>query len=137
MTDPDYRVRDAASQAWAEWEDHHISIGTGGVHRDPTWDDNEERHVFATLVTHYWAHDGFLSPPILDRMERLQGIPGTLIHGRLDVSGPAIVPWRLHQAWPGSELIIDEGEGHGGEAMVESWCRANTRHADRIDAEGA
>lgn len=135
MTDPDYTVRDAASRAWREWEDHHVSIGTGGVRRDPELDDEEERLIFATLVTHYWAHDAFLSPPILDRMERLHGIPATLIHGRLDVSGPAIIPWRLHQAWPGSELIIDENEGHGGEAMVESWCTANTRHADRIVAE--
>jgi proline iminopeptidase len=135
MTDPDYDVRDAASRAWREWEDHHVSIGAGGVHRDPTVHDGEERRVFATLVTHYWANDAFLSPPILDRMERLNGIPATLIHGRRDVSGPAIVPWRLHRAWPGSELIIEEGEGHGGDVMVESWCAANTRHADRIGAE--
>lgn len=133
-TDADHKVRDAASRAWREWEDHHVSIGTGGVHRNPTRDDEEHR-VFATLVTHYWSHDAFLSPAILAQMERLHGIPATLIHGRLDVSGPAIVPWRLHGAWPGSELIIDEHEGHGGAAMVESWCDANTRHADRIEAE--
>ncbi len=134
MTDPDQAVRDAASRAWREWEDRHVSIGTRGVHRDPTLDDHEERLVFATLVTHYWSHDAFLSPPILDHMERLHGIPATLIHGRLDVSGPAVVPWRLHRAWPGSELIIEEGEGHGGEVMVEAWCSANSRHADRIEA---
>lgn len=137
MTDPDPLVRDNASRAWRDWEDHHVSIGAGGVHHDLDTDDGEERLVFATLVTHYWAHDGFLSPPILARMERLHGIPATLIHGRLDVSGPAIVPWRLHRAWPGSELIIDEHEGHGGREMVEAWCDANTRHADRIGAEHA
>lgn len=136
MTDPDPAVRDAASYAWADWEDHHISIGTGGVHRDPRWDDDEQRHVFATLVTHYWAHDGFLTPPILDRMDRLRGIRATLIHGRRDVSGPAVVAWRLHRAWPDSELIIDEGEGHGGESMVAAWSGANSRHADRIDRDG-
>ncbi|SDQ27895.1 prolyl aminopeptidase [Actinopolyspora saharensis] len=130
MTHPDPATRDAASHAWAEWEDHHISIGTGGVRRDPRWEDDEYRHVFATLVTHYWAHDAFLAPPILERMDRLVGVPATLIHGRRDVSGPAITPWRLHQAWPGSELLIDEGQGHGGETMTEAWCSANTRHVD-------
>jgi proline iminopeptidase len=109
-----------------------FSIGTGGVHRQ-RWDDDEQRNVFATLVTHYWAHDAFLAPPILDQMARLHGIPATLIHGRLDVSGPAITPWRLHRAWPDSELIITETEGHGGEVMVEAWCAANGGHADRID----
>lgn len=65
-------------------------------------------------------------------MDRLVGVPATLIHGQRDVSGPAVVAWRLHRSWPGSELIIDEREGHGGDAMTEAWCDANTRHADRL-----
>lgn len=132
MTHPDAAVRDGASRAWAEWEDHHISIGTNGVHRDPRWENDEFRHVFATLVTHYWSHQAFLDPPILDRMHRLEGVPGTLIHGRRDVSGPTLVAWRAHRAWPASELIIDEGDGHGGEGMIEAWRAANIRHADRL-----
>lgn len=136
MTHPDPAIRDAASIAWADWEDHHISIGAG-LHRNPRWDDAEFRRVFATLVTHYWANDAFLAPPILDRMDRLAGISATLIHGRRDVSGPAVVPWRLHQAWPDSELIIDEGEGHGGENMIEAWRAANSRHAERIRSQAA
>jgi proline iminopeptidase len=134
MAHPDPATRDAASWAWADWEDHHISIGEGGVLRNPRWDDDEFRHVFAILVTHYWAHDAFLAPSILERMDRLAGIPATLIHGRRDVSGPAVFPWRLHQAWPGSELIIEEGEGHGGVSMGQAWTAANTSHADRISA---
>ncbi len=137
MTDPEPAVRDRAAWAWHDWETHHVSIGAGGVPPDPRQGDGDARRVFATLVTHYWANDGFLSPGVLDRMELLHGIPATLIHGRLDVSGPAITPWLLHRAWPGSELIITEREGHGGPAMVETWCEANTRHADRLDAQAA
>lgn len=133
---PDLSVRDAASRAWVEWEDHHISIGSEGVVRHPRWEDDDYRQVFAMLVTHYWAHDAFLTPPILGQMERLAGIPATLIHGRRDVSGPAIVAWNLHRAWPGSELIINETEGHGGRSMVEAWCDANSRSADRIESGG-
>ena len=131
-THPDPRIRDAASYAWADWEDHHISIGAGGVHPDPRWHDATFRNGFATLVTHYWANDAFLDPPILAAMDRLHTIPATLIHGRRDVSGPAVVAWRLHKAWRRSELIIDEGDGHGGPAMVVAWEAANRRHADRI-----
>jgi proline iminopeptidase len=72
--------------------------------------------------------------PILDQMQRLHGIPATLIHGRRDVSGPSVVAWRLHRAWPDSELIIVEDEGHGGGSMVEAWCSANSRHANRLQA---
>jgi proline iminopeptidase len=135
MRHPDPATRDAASKAWADWEDHHVSIDAGAVHRSPRWDDAEYRHVFVTLTTHYWAHDAFLDPSILERMHHLAGVPATLIHGRRDVSGPAVVPWRLRRAWPDSELIIDEDEGHGGDAMLKAWTAANTRHADRIGTD--
>jgi proline iminopeptidase len=115
-----------------DWEDHHASIGAGGVSPSPRWDDAEYRLVFAALVTHYWANDAFLAPPILENMDHLAGIPATLIHGRRDISGPAVIPWRLHQSWPGSELILDEDEGHGGSAMIQALTDANNRHADRI-----
>lgn len=132
LTHHDPAVRDGASRAWAEWEDQHVSLGTGGPRRNPRWDDDEYRHVFATLVTHYWAHDAFLDPPVLARMDRLAGTPGTLIHGRRDVSGPTVVAWRVHRAWPGSELVVVEDDGHGGATMVEAWDAANARHADRL-----
>lgn len=132
MTHEDPAVRDAASHAWVDWEDNHISIGEGGVQSGTQWDDDEFRQSLTILVTHYWARDGFLTPPILDRMDRLHGIPGTLIHGRRDVSATSVVAWQLHRAWPGSELVIEELEGHGGPAMVREWRSANSRHADRI-----
>jgi proline iminopeptidase len=46
-------------------------------------------------------------------------IPGTLVHGRLDVSGPLEGPWRLHEAWPGSDLVVVDDAGHGGASMWE------------------
>jgi hypothetical protein len=42
--------------------------------------------------------------------------------GRLDVSSPLDAPWRIHQAWPGSELVIVDHEGHGGDTMI-GLCR--------------
>lgn len=134
MAHADRQVREAASWAWAHWEDVHISIGVGGVHPDPRWQDDQFRHDFCTLTSHYWAHDGFCEPPILDQMHRLGGIPGFLIHGRRDVSGPVRTAWLLHRAWPGSELTIDEGDGHGGVGMVESWTESNSALADRLSS---
>jgi proline iminopeptidase len=127
LSDADPAERDAASREWALWEDTHVSIGAGGLHRDPRWADDAFRLAFARLVTHYWSHDGFCDPPLLERMDRLEGLPGILIHGRRDVSGPVITAWELHRRWPGSELIIDEGDGHGGDSMVQAWSRANVR----------
>lgn len=129
-TDPE--VRDAASQAWARWEDAHVAIGTGGFRRDPRWEDPAFRQNFVALTTHYWSHDGFCEPALLDRMDGLAGIPAVLIHGRLDVSGPLRTAWEVHRLWPGSRLVIEDGEGHGGPAMVDAWRRANDEMASRL-----
>jgi proline iminopeptidase len=117
---PDPAVRAGAARAWEEWESTHVSL-------DPQWspgrmfDDDRQRENFATLVTHYWANDCFLpgAARIRERAAELDGIPATLIHGRHDVSGPVITPWLLHQAWPSSELIVVEDEGHGGPKEME------------------
>ncbi|MEV0228624.1 hypothetical protein [Nonomuraea sp. NPDC050786] len=48
-------------------------------------------------------------------------MPGVLVHGRLDVSTPLETAWQLSRAWPGCELIVLDGAGHGpglGETLV-------------------
>ncbi|WP_426246702.1 alpha/beta fold hydrolase [Nocardioides sp. LHG3406-4] len=132
LESPDAAVRDAASAEWALWEDTHISIGTGGFHRDTRWDDARFRFAFARLTAHYWSHDGFCAPAILERMECLNEVPGILIHGRRDISSPAVTAWQLHRAWPQSSLIINEGDGHGGTSMTENWDAANERLVARL-----
>lgn len=131
MESPDPRVRDAASWEWARWEDTHVSIGAGGFTSDPRWQDPRFRHAFIRLTTHTWAHDGFCDPPLLDRMDVLRDIPGVLVHGRRDISSPAVTAWEVHRRWPGSRLVVDEGDGHGGASMLEHWRTANDAFASR------
>jgi proline iminopeptidase len=114
MRDP--HLREEAARAWCAWEDVHVSLAPGARpserYRDPGF-----RLRFATLVTHYFAHSGFGGDELLGGMGALAGSPGVLIHGRADVSSPLETPWRLHRAWPGSELIVLP-EGHGGPATT-------------------
>lgn len=139
LADPDpHRVREAAA-AWMAWEDAHIGIGLPAdapLPADRTAEGLSEADVeFARLVTHYWSHDGFVADwavpwgaepgsGLLGGMHRLDGIPGVLIHGRRDVSGPVRTPHLVHRAWPGSTLQVVEEEGHGGPEMVRLWCAA-------------
>ena len=132
LESPDPAVQDAASREWALWEDTHVSIGAGGLRRDPRWDDERFRLAFSRLTAHYWSHDGFCQPPILERMERLRRISGILIHGRRDISSPAITAWQLHRRWPESTLRIDEGAGHGGVSMSDCWNEANHELAAQV-----
>lgn len=128
----DAHVRSEAAMAWDEWESTHISL-------DPVWTpgllhaDPRTRGNFATLVSHYWAHDCFLTGTarILDRAHQLAGIEGALIHGRRDVSAPASTPWRLHQAWTESRLQIVESEGHSGRVAKQLAAEAIRKFATR------
>ncbi|MEO3940903.1 alpha/beta fold hydrolase [Paenarthrobacter nicotinovorans] len=114
-----------AALAWDRWESTHISL-------DPEWtpgpmfDDDRQRMTFALLVTHYWANDGFLTGgnEIAPRIHQLDGIPGYLIHGRRDISGPVATAWQLHQRWRTSQLLVVEEEGHGGRVSMEALTRA-------------
>jgi proline iminopeptidase len=95
------------------------------------FDDPRERLAFARLVTHYWRHACFLDEgQLLRDMDRLAGLPGTLVHGRLDLSSPLDVPWQLHRRWPGSELVVvEEGRHAGGHGMREALRAATDRYA--------
>jgi proline iminopeptidase len=132
---PDPDVRRGATGAWTAWEDTHVSLASGGVVRDPRWEDPGFAEVFATLVTHYWSHDGFVDPPLLDEPGPVTSLPGILVHGRQDVSSPLVTAWQLHGAWPGSELVVDEGGGHGGGGMAALWRDANERMLDRLEGQ--
>jgi proline iminopeptidase len=116
----DPQDRRAAAAAWDRWEAVHISLGARRE-RATLQEDPEQRLQFATLVTHYWSHDDFLpgDQAILARAGELAHIPTTLIHGRRDISGPAITAWRLNRAIPRSRLEIVERDGHGGPTMFE------------------
>ena len=51
---------------------------------------------FARIVTHYWSNAAFLDgDQLLRDAHRLAGIPGVLITGRLDISGPPDIAWQL------------------------------------------
>lgn len=124
LADADPEVRDRAARAWCAWEDTHVSL-MPGWQPDRRYDDPTFRSVFARLVTHYWAHDCFLTDDeLFGNMHRLAGIPAVLIHGRYDVSGPLDTAWRLHRAWPGSRLVVVGDAGHGGGGMSAEIVRA-------------
>ncbi|MEU4641813.1 prolyl aminopeptidase [Micromonospora sp. NPDC023814] len=132
LADPDPAVRDRAARDWCAWEDTHVATAPG--HRpDPRYADPVFRTVFARLVTHYWRHDCFLpEEQVLREVGRLAGIPGVLLHGRLDISSPADIPWLLAQSWPDARLELLERAGHGSRnGMAERAVAALDGFADR------
>ncbi|WAX55355.1 prolyl aminopeptidase [Jatrophihabitans cynanchi] len=126
---PDEDVRARAALDWCAWEDAVVSLEDGWA-PNPRYADPAFRMTFARLCAHYFANAAWLDEgELLANAHRLAGIPGVLIHGRLDLGGPPDVPWLLARAWPDAELYL-VGTGHaGGAEMTEQMMRALNRFA--------
>lgn len=131
LADPDPAVRDKAARDWCEWEDTHVATAGPRKH-DPRYDDPTFRMVFARLVTHHWRN-AWPDGQVLGAVDRLAGIPGVLVHGRLDVSSPLDIAWLLAQAWKEAELVVIDEAGHGAghTDMKAALVAATDRFAGR------
>jgi proline iminopeptidase len=113
---PDVTVRERAARSWCTWEDDVLS-NVEDWQPSPRFADADYRMAFARIVTHYFHHDAWLTDnQLLRGAGRLAGIPGVLIHGRFDLSGPSDVAWLLSKAWPDAEYhLVSTGHQGGGE----------------------
>jgi proline iminopeptidase len=67
----------------------------------------------ARLCAHYFRHDAWLEDGLLLKQAgKLAGLPGVMVHGRLDLGSPLVTAWELAQAWPAGELVIVSDAGH-------------------------
>ena len=65
---------------------------------------------------------------LLREAHLLAGIPGVIIHGRLDLGSPLSTAWELARAWPDAELVVVGDSGHtGSDAMRDAALAATER----------
>ena len=129
MNSPDLVVREQAARDWCDWESALVSADPDAPPL-PRWSDPKFRMGYARIVTHYFHHGAWLEEgQLLRDAGRLAGIPGALVHGRLDLGGPLMTAWELHRAWPGSELLVVNEAGHssGDPGMAETAIAALDR----------
>lgn len=119
MEDPDPQVRIQAANKWCAWEDAVISHESETDTRAYRSGSLDWRLSFVRIASHYFSHAAWLDKDQLIRnTDRLSGIPGVLVHGRLDLAGPIETAWELNRVWPNAELRIVDNSGHtGGEKM--------------------
>jgi proline iminopeptidase len=100
------------ARSWTDWADR---VATWNIALANGHDDPEPQSLLAKvrIETHYAANGYFLTDrPLLDGAQRLADIPVTLIQGRRDLVCPCEAAWLLHQAIPGSRLILLPDTGH-------------------------
>jgi proline iminopeptidase len=130
---PDPEVRARAARAWTDWETATIPAPPRSVRR---FEAPAFRLAFARTVTHYFGNDHFLGEGndegvVLRDAALLKDIPGTLVQGSLDFGNLLGIVWRLHHAWPGSELVIVSEVGHnaGAPGVAQALVAATDKYA--------
>lgn len=125
LLDPDPAVHMPAADEWCRWEAAMVPPAPGPARFDPP----EFRLAFARLVTHYWAHGSWLPEGIvIEEAWKLDGIPGVIVQGVLDLGNLIGTPWRLAHAWTGAELLLIPEADHGGnDALAEARVAATDK----------
>ncbi|WP_129841504.1 prolyl aminopeptidase [Streptomyces sp. RFCAC02] len=124
---PDQAVRDKAVADWCTWEDTVLSgeVPPGGSPYGGR--PARDRISLVRICAHYFSHGAWLEEGQLIRdAGRLAGIPGFLVHGRMDMGSPLTTAWELVKAWPDAELHVTEAAGHLGNEETRARVRAAT-----------
>jgi proline iminopeptidase len=131
LTDNDPRVRLAAAKAWSVWEASTLSL-LQDVERIRNFGADAYALTFARIECHYFINGGFFASDdqLLADAGRLQGIPGTIVHGRYDVVTPVKNAWDLKRVWPTAELriVADAGHAMSETGIAHELVSATRRH---------
>jgi proline iminopeptidase len=124
MEHPDLEVREKAANDWCTWEDAVLSLEPNGRSDIFGGRPSAARLALVRIVTHYFANAAWLEEGLLLREAgRLAGIPGVLVHGRLDMSCPLDTAWELSRAWPDARLVTVRDSGHKGSDRMRDALR--------------
>lgn len=102
-----------AARIWSVWEGSASKLLPDEAFTS-SYGQDATTLAFARIECHYFVHKGWLEAEdqLLRDAPKLAGIPGVIVQGRYDCVCPPQSAWELHQAWPGSELVIAPDAGH-------------------------
>lgn len=129
-------ARMTAAKAWSLWEGRASTLRP--------YPDLVAHYANASMALslariecHYFANRCWLEEgEVLEHAARLNGIPGTIVHGRYDLVCPVEQADELARTWTDAELAIIDDAGHAGlePGTVDAIVRATDRYADRAGA---
>ncbi len=107
----DLMLENRYARSWATWENTLASISNDGKGNESP---AEFARAFARLENHYFSNAGFLEEEdqIIRNVGRIAHISGVIVQGRYDMICPPLSAYRLHRAWPRSDLKIIGRAGH-------------------------
>ncbi len=127
----------ATAKAWSLWEGRCATLRPCQEVVD-SFSDPHRALSLARIEAHYFVNRAFLADDqILRNADKLDGIPGVIVHGRYDMVCPLDNAFALHKAWPGSQLHIIREAGHASRELgiVDALIRATDEMAQRLRPE--
>jgi proline iminopeptidase len=128
-------ARMAAAKAWAGWEARCATLRPNLE----VVEHSVDPHValaLARIEAHYFVNQSFVREnQIIEDVAKLEGIPGTIVHGRYDTVCPLDNAFELHRHWKESELHIVRDAGHAASepGITDALIRATRRMAERFE----
>ncbi len=112
LTSDNEIVRMGAAKAWSIWEGSSVTL----LPDKNVVDHFSDPHIalsIARLECHYFTHGCFLRPnQLLDDMDRIQHLPGYIVHGRYDMVCPIDQALQLKRRWDKATLKVVNDAGH-------------------------
>ncbi|MFK8019158.1 MAG: prolyl aminopeptidase [Pseudomonadales bacterium] len=127
-------MRMQAAKAWSLWEGRCSTLRPNASSVEFV----SQPHIalaMARIEAHFFAHRGFIEPnQILRDGAKLNGIPGTIVHGRYDMVCPLDNAIELSRVWHDAALHIVRDAGHSANepGTVDALIRATRDMAQRF-----
>ena len=134
LTGDNELARMSAAQAWSLWEGHCATLRPN-LDVQQQFSDPHTALALAVIEAHYFVNQIFTKPnQILNNVNKLEGIPGIIVHGRYDLICPLDNATALHQNWYDSELHIVRDAGHSAAepSIIDALVRATRDMAKRF-----
>jgi proline iminopeptidase len=134
LTGDNELARMAAAKAWSGWEANCATLRPN-LEVIEHFVDPHIALALARIEAHYFINDCFIREnQILEDVGQLEGVPGTIVHGRYDVVCPLDNAFELHRRWAESELHIVRDAGHAASepGITDVLIRATRRMAERF-----
>ncbi len=132
LMDPDPAVYRPAARRWGAYEGACSTLLPSPETVDVMASDAVAIGL-ARIEAHYFKNNIFLPDnALLDRIERVRGVPGFIVQGRYDVVCPLATADELARAWPEADYRIIEDAGHAAsepgirQALAEAMERLKT-----------
>lgn len=125
----------AAAKAWSLWEGRCATLRPSAKVME-SFADPHKAVSLSRIETHYFVNGGFIEEnQILQNANKLEGIPGIIVHGRYDMVCTMDNAQSLHRHWADSELHIVRDAGHSSSepGIVDALIRATRDMSQRFE----